>query len=101
METLEGIETGKYEIRTYSGTRHILDLDARSITRYGASGHEWGPGNPNSVSGLDGDPFYYDSIIGLAVGDRIYARAGGGYLNGTVWRQSTKVKSIEPFSDDA
>jgi hypothetical protein len=100
METLEGLKSGRYWVTTHSGTRHLVNLDERSVTRYGAPGHEWNEGNPNSVAGVDGEPYHYDRLSGATVGESMYMTAGGGYLYGTTFRQTSTVQSIEKIEDE-
>jgi hypothetical protein len=91
ITTLLGVKTGKYEIVTYSGTHHILDLDRNTVTRYGAPGHEWSS---------DGQPFHYLYIKDVEVGKGMYMESGsGGYLQGSQWRQSSAIQTIERIEE--
>ena len=102
IETLDGVSTGRYVVTTAHGTRHVIDLDARTATRYAAPGHEWGPRShlkdvdPELASirvdevTPDGVPFRIVILRDATVGKRMYL------WNQDEWRLTSVVQSIEP-----
>lgn len=102
IETLDGLATGQYVVTTYSGTRYVVDLDARTATRYAAPGHEWGPRShlkdvDPELAAIrideltpDGVPFHFWAIKNATVGKRMYL------ANRDEWRVTSAVQSIEP-----
>ena len=102
IETLDGLTTGQYVVTTYSGTRHVVDLDAHTATRYAAPGHEWGPRShlkdidpelaAMRIDELtpDGVPLHFWTIKDATVGKRMYL------ANRDEWRVTSTVQSIEP-----
>jgi hypothetical protein len=99
ITTLRGITTGKYKVKTRSGTTHIFDLDRKTVTRYGAEGHEWKEGTANAVAGADGEPFHYTFAENVEVGHRFYVESRGAYLDPDIWRYSTEIQSIEKINE--
>ena len=92
ITTLDGVKSGKYIITTEHGTRHVLDLDKRTDTRYGAHGHVWdeaGVGLGDVTP--DGNPMQYILLAGATVGEYMVIE------NRDEWRQTSEVKSIEVF----
>ena len=109
--TLEGLTTGKYVVTTAHGTRHYVDLDARTAVRMGASGREWGTEvlvvNPLAiVSGTqpkvlahyepitpDGTEFHFDTIRDCEVGKRMRLD------NADEWRITSEIQSIAVWEE--
>lgn len=107
MDTLDGLDHGKYVVTTYSGTQHFVDLDAKTAIRRSAPGREWGNKtlvvDPHVVLGgsqpkvaahyesitPDGEPFHFTSIEDATVGERMRLS------NGTEWRVTSTIRSIE------
>lgn len=81
MDSIEGSASGRYIITTFNGTKHLLDLDAKTVTRQGADGRAWSD---------DGRPFYYTHLLDVVVGKRMYA------ANSDHWKLSSAITSIEP-----
>jgi hypothetical protein len=82
ITTLDGLETGKYVVTTAHGTRHFVDLDAKTPTRVGAPGRERSD---------DSIPFSYWTIENATVGkfmrlDRLRE-----------WRITSEIQSIKPY----
>ena len=102
IETLDGVATGRYVVTTAHGTRHVIDLDARTATRYAAPGHEWGPRShlkevDPELAAIridevtpDGVPFRIVILRDATVGKRMYL------WNTDEWRLTSVVQSIEP-----
>ena len=102
IETLDGVVTGRYVVTTAHGTRHVIDLDARTATRYAAPGHEWGPRShlkevDPELAAIridevtpDGVPFRIVILRDATVGKRMYL------WNTDEWRLTSVVQSIEP-----
>ena len=90
LATLDGIKSGRYVVTTASGTRHVLDLDRRTVTRYGVEGHAWDEAGIGlgKITG-DGRPMRYVLLAGATVGDQMVIE------NRDEWRQTSTVKSIE------
>lgn len=111
IKTLDGLESGRYLITTRNGTTHIVDLDARTSTRQGAPGREWGDEvavvNPNAVlsgsnpkvalsfvpSTPDGSPFHFTSIKNATVGQSMRLD------NAEAWRITSTIQSIEVLDE--
>ena len=87
VQTLNGVTTGRYVVTTSSGTRHEVDLDEHTATRYPGVGHEWA-GLYNDVT-PDGEPMEYTTLRTATVGRRMCIS------NAYEWRVSTVVVSIE------
>src|ERR1039458_7422739 len=111
IETLEGLTTGKYVVTTSHGTRHYVDLDARTVTRVGAPGREWGNerlvidsldvlggSRPKAAAHYepvtpDGTSFHFIFISDCEVGKRMRLD------NADEWRLTSQVLSIEAWED--
>ncbi len=100
--TLTGVTTGRYVLTTRSGTRHVLDLDARTVTRYGAPGREWTEQTDFGMGlvGADEEPFHYTLLGGAAVGESMRVESRGGYLDADLWRRTSTIVSIEPLTEE-
>lgn len=99
MESLEGIREGVYVVTTSGGTRHVVDLERGSATRYGAPGRAWTHmSSPDGAA--DGEPFFFTRISDAAVGQRMYLFYKGGYLDSDFWRLTSQVAGIEAFEID-
>ena len=98
MQSLKGLTTGRYVVTTQNGTRHVVDLDDRTVTRYGAPGRGWSAdtdvGYGPVVAG-DGEPFFFTRLDSAEVGQQMYAFYKGGYLDADFWRQTSTIVSIE------
>jgi hypothetical protein len=102
IETLDGVNTGRYVVTTAHGTRHVIDLDAHTATRYAAPGHEWGPRShlkdvDPELAAIrtdevtpDGAPFRIVVLRDATVGKRMFL------WNQDEWRLTSVVQSIEP-----
>lgn len=86
ITTLDEVNTGTYRVITRSGTRHILNFDNHTITRYGAMGHEWGV---RHAAGPDAVPYHFNDIKNVRVGSSM------SVSNMSTWRLSSTVMSIE------
>ena len=107
LTTLDGLTSGKFVVTTHSGTRHIIDLDAKTAVRHGAPGREWGDrilvADPHAALGgsrpkvaahyepvtPDGEPFRFTTIRGATVGERMRLD------NRSEWRMTSTVRSID------
>ena len=99
LETLLDIRSGVYVVTTSGGTRHVVDLERGSATRYGAPGRAWGHhSSPDGAA--DGEPFYFTRIQDAAVGERMYLFSKGGYVESDYWRLTSAVASIEEMTFD-
>ena len=112
ITSLEGLTSGRFIVTTYNGTRHFIDLDAKTSTRMGAPGREWGRevfvGELGTVGGSrpkalvrsfvteapDGTPFHYWSITGAEVGKSMRLE------NMDEWRTTSSVQYIERWEPD-
>ena len=97
MENLYGVVHGRYVVTTYNGTRHVVDLDARTLTRFGAPGRAWSSSTdfgfgPATIA--DGETFHYEVLEGVAVGGSLRAVDHHG-----VWRRSSEIITIEAAAD--
>lgn len=96
VTSLEGLRTGVYVVTTSGGTRHVVDLERGSATRYGAAGRAWTHmSSPDGAA--DGEPFFFTRISDAAVGKRMYLFYKGGYTDSDFWRLTSAVGSIEEF----
>ena len=90
ITTLDGIESGKFVATTVKGTGHLVDVGARTVTRYGVPGRAW----MRSGVGLgdvtpDGEPVHYTVLRDATLGRRMYVS------NADEWRLTSTVESIE------
>ena len=91
MLTLDGVDQGRYIVTTLSGTRHLLDLNEKTVTRYAAPGHEW---DGSEGAGRDGEPFRYLTLEHATVGMCMFIQNLGA------WRRTSTIQSIEYAADD-
>ena len=86
ITTLDGLDSGKYVVTTYSGTQHFIDLDAKTVIRRGAP-REWGEQIIVNVT-PDGEAFHFTSIQDVTVGKRMRLD------NADEWRVTSTIQSI-------
>ena len=86
IETRATNDTGSYWVTTHSGTRHLLNLDDWTITRYPDEGHEW----TSKLLTPDEASFRFDTMNSVAVGKCMQFTAMTGE-----WRISSTIQSIE------
>ncbi|HET9732201.1 MAG TPA: hypothetical protein VFP54_05950 [Acidimicrobiales bacterium] len=94
LTTLEGVTSGRFFVLTQSGARHLVDLDLRTVTRYGPSGAEWtSAGIGFGAVTADCQPMQFTSVSGATVGENM------AIMNDSEWRITSRVESIVPASE--
>jgi hypothetical protein len=96
VTSLDGLAGGRYIVTTRSGARHLVDLDARTVTRFAAAGSEsslvdvgFGPVT------ADGAETLFTRPSGATVGQRTHV------TNNAEWRLTSTVVAIAPVDDPA
>lgn len=101
VDAIEDLSTGRYVLTTLSGTKHFVDLDARTAIRMAVSGHEWSAfsGGRGEIT-PDGAEMRFWTIKGydLETGEYSDSISVGQHMrldNRDEWRITTQIQSIE------
>lgn len=94
LTSLVGLTSGRFIVSTLSGARHLVDLDARAVTRFPAAGHaRHVPGRGFGPLTDDGLVMRFTRLAGTTVSRRLYV------ANDSKWRLSSTVLAIARVDD--
>lgn len=95
---LLGAAGGRWVVTTRNGTKHILDLDAKTSIRLPGKGREWTAEQLSDwlASTGDGVPFRWERLT-------FFFEKSAGWLmhldNDEEWRRTSTIRSIEALMD--
>lgn len=95
LDSLEGVESGKYIVTTQNGTQQHMDFDANTLVRVPAGAARAWDANGIGFGAVtaDGEVFHWMDIRNAEVGKRMFLQ------NISEWRLTSVIVSIEEVTE--